>query len=136
MHFEASLVLKVPRDKAYLAYTDFESWPKWSKDRSEVKVSRRDGNTVSFESHAGSRARALKLFPSERVESEGETRFSRTKSIVMFEDASEGTRVTASLDVELKGHWSWLFKTQGKAVAEASALEELSSFAKYVESLP
>jgi len=78
----------------------------------------------------------MKLFPLERVESLGETKFTRTRSVVRFDEVPEGTRITASLDVELKGRWSWVFKTQGKAEAESSAMEELSSFAKYVESGP
>ena len=78
----------------------------------------------------------MKLFPPERVESEVETRFTRTRSVIRFDDVPEGTRITASLDVELKGRWSWVFKTQGKAEAESSAMEELSSFARYVEGAP
>jgi uncharacterized membrane protein len=140
MHFEVSLVVKVPRTKAYSSYTDFEAMPRWSKDKHEVKVARREGDTVYIEKSPGTgatpRAREMKLFPPERVEFEGETRFTRTKSVVRFDEVPEGTRITASLDVELKGHWSWIFKTQGKAEAESSAMEELSSFAKYVEGAP
>jgi len=140
MHFEVSLVVKVPRTKAYSSYTDFEAIPRWSKDKHEVKAARREGNTVYIERTPGSGAihgaRAMRLFPPERVESEGETRFTRTRSVVRFEEVPEGTRITASLDVELKGRWSWVFKTQGKAEAESSAMAELSSFAKYVEGAP
>ncbi|HXW95644.1 MAG TPA: SRPBCC family protein [Nitrososphaerales archaeon] len=138
MHFEVSLVVKAPRDRAYSSYTDFESMPKWSKDRREVRIARREGDTVYLELTLGaggsSGAREMKLFPPDRVESEGETRFTRTKSVVKFDEVPEGTRITASLDVELKGHWSWVFKTQGKAEAESTAMEELVSFAKHVES--
>jgi uncharacterized membrane protein len=140
MHFEVSLVVKVPRAKAYSSYTDFEAVPKWSKDKHEVKVARREGNTVYIERSPGtgaiSGAKEMRLYPPERVESEGETRFTRTKSVVRFDEVAEGTRITASLDVELKGRWSWIFKTQGKADAESSAMEELSSFARYVEGVP
>ena len=140
MHFEVSLVVKVPRPRAYSSYTDFEAMPRWSKDKHEVKVARREGDTVYIEraTEAGAirGAREMKLFPPERVESEGETRFTRTRSVVMFDEVPEGTRITASLDVELKGRWSWVFRTQGKAEAETSAMEELGSFAKYVEGVP
>jgi len=133
-----SLVVKVPRNKAYSTYTDFGAMPKWSSDKHEVKVARREGNTVYFERAPGiSRgAGGMKLFPPERVESEGETRVSRTRSVVRFDEVPDGTRITASLDVELKGRWSWVFKTQGKADAESSAMEELKSFARYVEGAP
>ena len=137
MHFEVSLVVKVPRAKAYSSYIDFEAIPRWSKDKHEVKVARRVGNTVYIKKTPGTGAihgaREMKLFPPERVESEGETRLTRTRSVVRFDEVPEGTRVTASLDVELKGRWSWVFKTRGRAEVESSAMEELSSFAKYVE---
>jgi hypothetical protein len=140
MHFEVSLIVKVPRVRAYSSYTDFESMPRWSKDKHEVRVARREGDTVYLErtSRTGGirGGREMKVFPPERVESEGETRFTRTRSVVSFDEVPEGTRITASLDVELKGRWSWVFKTQGKAEAESSAMEELSSFAKYVEGTP
>ena len=140
MHFEVSLVVRVPRAEAYSSYTDFESIPRWSKDKHEVRVARREGDTVYLERTSGAGggrgAKEMKLFPPERVESAGETRLTKTRSIVRFDEVPEGTRVTASLDVELKGRWSWVFKTQGKADAESSAMEELSSFAKYVEGAP
>jgi uncharacterized membrane protein len=139
MHFEVSLIVRVPREKAYSSYTDFEAMPSWSKDKHGVRVSRRVGNTVYLERisrTAGSQgAREVRLFSPERVESQGETRLTRTKSTVRFEEVPEGTRITASLDVELKGRWSWVFKTQGKAETESSAMEELTSFARYVEGL-
>jgi len=140
MRFEVSLITRVPRDKAYSAYTDFEALPKWSRQKQGVRVSRRVGNTLYLEGTSGQgnrqRAREMKLFPPERVESEGETRFTRTRSVVRFEDVPEGTRVSASLDVQLKGRWSWILKTRGKTEAESSAMEELNSFARYVEGLP
>jgi len=140
MHFEVSLVIKVPRTRVYSSYTDFEAMPRWSKDKHQVRVARREGDTVYLERTSGTGggrgAREMKLFPPERVESEGETRFSRTRSVVRFDGVPEGTRITASLDVELKGRWSWVFKTRGKSEAESSAMEELSSFAKYVEDAP
>jgi uncharacterized membrane protein len=140
MHFEVSLVVKAPRVKVYSSYTDFESMPKWSKDKQEVRVARRQGDTVYLERASGTGGsrgtREMKLFPPERVESEGGTKFTRTRSVIRFDDVPEGTRITSSLDVELKGRWSWVFKTQGKAEAESSAMEELSSFARYVEGGP
>jgi len=138
MHFEASVVARVPRAKAYAAYTDFGAMPKWSREKGEVRVSRGEENKVYLERTSGGRPaiREMKLFPPERVESEGETRFTRTKSVVRFDEVPDGTRVTASLEVQIKGHWSWIMKTRGKAEAESSAMEELSSFARYVEALP
>ena len=140
MRFEVSLVVKVTRARAYSAYTDFEATPRWSKDKHELRVIGREGDTVYIERTPGTGsipgARKINLFPPERVESEGETRLTRIRSVVKFEEIPEGTRITASLEVELKGRWSWVFRPQGKAEAESSAMEELNSFARYVEGIP
>jgi len=140
MHFEVSLLVRVPRAKAYSAYTDFEAMPKWSKQTKSVTVSKRGEGTIHLESVAagsGRRAaREMRLFPPERVESGGETRFTRTRSAVRFEEVAGGTKVTATLDVQIKGRWGWVVKTQGRAEAESSAMEELALFARYAEDIP
>ena len=139
MHYEVSLTIRAPRDKTYAAYTDFESVPKWSGGAKSVTVLERQGNTVRLENVSaggGKSVREMKLFPPQRVEYGGETRVTKTLSAVKFRVVPDGTEVTASLDVEFKGRWGWIMKAQGKAQAEASALRELTSFGKYVESLP
>ena len=138
MHYEVSVIVKVPREKAYKAFTDFEAGPKWSKERTALKVSKKEGNNVYLSSASGASnpGRKMRLFPPERVESSSESRFSKTKSVVKFERAPEGTKVTASLDMEVKGHWSWVMKTRGKEGVESSAMEMLKAFAKYVEGIP
>ena len=124
---------------AYSAYTDFEAASKWSKRKREVRIARKEGGSVYLEETSGgggqSAARKMELFPPARVESEGETRFTRTRSTVTFEETADGTKVTASLDVRIKGRWGLLMRTQGKAEAESSAMEELAAFANYVEAL-
>jgi uncharacterized membrane protein len=142
VHFEASVVVRAPRERVYSAYTDFEAMPSWSRRPRPVRVAGREGDTVYLESQGDSRdgsqkaRREMHLFPKERVESSGETRFTRTMSIVRFEDVPEGTKVTAILDVYVKGRWAWILGTRGRSEVEPSALEELTSFAKYVERLP
>lgn len=138
MRFEVSLVVRAPRDRVYSAYTDFEAAPRWSRKKRAIKIARKEADTVYLETPgaaAGRAMREMKLFPQARVESEGETRFTRTKSVVTFEEAAGGTKVTASLDVQVKGHWGWLVKTQGRAEVESSAMEDLTAFANYVEAL-
>lgn len=137
MHSEASILIGVPRARVYSAYADFEAMPRWSKKTEAVKVVKEEGNTVYLETISNGRqvATAMKLFPQERVESEAETRFTRIRSTVSFEEVGGETRVTASMDVAFKGRWGWVLKTQGRAEAESSAMEELSSFARHVESL-
>jgi uncharacterized protein YndB with AHSA1/START domain len=140
LHLEVGLLVRVPRDKVYSAYTDFEAMPKWSKRAEGGVTMKREGNAVYLVGAAGrdgrKAVRKMELFPPERVESQGETNFTRTKSVVRFEEVPGGTKVVASLDVQLKGHWGWVMKTQSRAESESSALEELTSFARYVESLP
>jgi len=142
LHAEVSYVVKAPREKVYAAYIDFEAWPKWSRSTTAVRVVAREGGTVSIESTTARGGRPhnnlakLTLSPPEGVETEGETRLTRTRRTVRFEDVPEGTRVTAVLDVRVRGLWASIFKPRGKAEAESSALEGLRSFAEYVESLP
>lgn len=134
--------MKAQRDKVYAAYTDFEAWPKWSRQATAIRVVGREGNTVRIESETalGGKLRTslgkLTLSPPELVESESETRFNKTKRAVRFEDVPEGTRVTAVLDVQVKRPWSLIFAPRGKDVAESLAREGLRSFSEYVESLP
>jgi uncharacterized membrane protein len=142
LHLEASVLVSSTPEKVYAAYTDFESMPKWSKRLTAVRVARREGDLVHLENEAvssdGSTRRtqgAVKLLPG-RVESESETRFTRSRRIVTFtpEPGTGGTRVTASFDVEVKGLWGIALSPRvRKEAAEASAQEELASFARYVE---
>lgn len=142
MHAEVSYLVKAKREKVYAAYTDFEAWPKWSRSTTTVRVVEREGGTVSIESTtvSGGRPRnnvaKLVLSPPEGVETEGKTRLTRTRRTVRFEDVPEGTKVTAVLDVGVRGLWALVFKPLGKDEAESSALEGLRSFAEYAESLP
>lgn len=142
LHSEASQVVSAPREKAYAAYTDFEAMPKWSRQVKKVKVLKKDADAVLLQigdPTAGRRnvvPRRLRLYPPERVESEGETRFTTTRSQVVFESVPDGTRVTASVDVKVKGLWARILTTRDKETAESSAAEELASFARYVEGLP
>jgi uncharacterized membrane protein len=142
LHVEVSHVVKAPREKVYAAYADFEAWPKWSRQATVVRVVGREGGTVSIESETVSDGRPriavakLTLSPPEGVETERETRLTRARRTVRFEEVPEGTKVTAVLDFRVKGPWAWIFATRGKDEAEASAREGLRSFAEYVESLP
>lgn len=141
MHFEVSRVLRAQPGPVYAAYTDFEATPKWSKHIKAVRVSGREGDKVFLETEAVSSkgkerrtAGSIRLIPPSRVESEGETRFTRTKRVVTFEPAEGGTKVTASLDIEMKGMWGVVLSPSAKKEnAEAYAQEELDSFASFVE---
>jgi uncharacterized membrane protein len=139
MRYEASVVVKAPLEKTYRAYVDFASMPKWSKAASAVRILKQEGDTIDLEVETlsgGENHRVttqLRLRPLERVESDGETRFTRTRRTVSFVEVPEGTRVTASLDVNMKGNWGLILRTHGRAETESAASEELTSFARYVE---
>jgi uncharacterized protein YndB with AHSA1/START domain len=143
LHLEVSRVVKAQPERVFAAYTDFEAMPKWSKRLTAVRVTRREGDTVYLESEGVSsrgrpntRVGVLKLLPPEKVESESETRFTRSRRTVAFEALPDGTgtKVTATLDVEVKGLWGVLLSPGVKKdVAESSATEELASFAGFVE---
>ena len=141
MHYEASVMVKAPVQKTYSAYVEFESMPKWSKQASAVRILKKEGDTVQLEveapSSGGNRrvTTELRLCPFESVESGGETRFTRTRRTVSFAAAPEGTTVTASLEISMKGIWGLILRTRGKAEVEAAASDELASFARYVEGL-
>ncbi len=134
--------MRAPREKVYAAYTDFEAMPRWSRQVTAVRVVGREGAMVRMESegHSGGRPQVsvamLTLSPPERVETESETRFTRTRRTVRFEEAPEGTRVTAVLDVRVKGVWACVLSPRGRELAESSAREGLASFAEHVENLP
>jgi len=141
LHFEVSLIVKAQREKVYSAYTDFEAWPKWSKQTAKARVLGREGATVSVESEAASSGRPrisiakLTLTPPQSVETESSTRLTKTKKTVRFEEVPEGTKVTAALDVQVKGRWAWVFAPREWDEAKSSASEALKSFAEYVEGL-
>ncbi len=143
MHLEVSRVVKSPPEQVFKAYTDFEAMPMWSGHLKAVRVTKREGDVVHLESETLSSSGtprttfgSLRLFPPHRVESESETRFTRSKRTVSFEAVPEGTKVTAALDVEVKGLWRTVLRPGvRREAAESSAAEELASFAGFVEAL-
>lgn len=145
MRLEVSRVVNAPLERVYAAYTDFESMPKWSRRLSSVRVEMREGGTVHIRSEGLSsrgeqrtREGVVKLLPPSRVESASESRFTRSRRTVLFEAApgGAGTRVTAILEVDVKRLWAFALRPGvNREEAEASAREELDSFAAYVEAL-
>lgn len=142
LHLEVSRVVKAQPEEVFAAYTDFEAMPKWSKRLTSVRVTRREGDTVYIESEgvssegrARARAGSLRLTPPRSVTSVSEGRFTRSKRTVTFEAVEGGwTKVTATLDVEVKGLWRIVFRSGARReTALASASEELASFASFVE---
>jgi len=141
VHLEASITVSAPRGKVYAAYTDFESMPKWAKDIAAVRIAKTEGDAVYLESESAlsasrKAARKLKLSQPRMVECESETRFTRTKRTIAFEEVSEGTKLTATLDVRVKRPWGSILSTREADEFEPSIQEELASFARYVEGLP
>ena len=141
LHVEVSRLVRAPRVEVFEAYTDFASIPKWSAQFSSVKVTNTEGAKVRIETEGSGRQSGrvsvaeLLLYPPETVESESETRFTRTKRVVRFEDVPDGTKVTAILDVRVKGAWAWFLSPRGREEAQESAEEGLASFSRYAEEL-
>jgi len=144
LHLEVSQVVSADLETVFSAYTNFEAMPEWSKRLGRVKVTKREGDTVYLESETvsskGSRRKMVgkvRLIPPARVTSNSETRFTRTTRTVVFERVEDiGTKVTATLDLEVKGLWGLVFTPRAtKDEGEASAREELSRFAKHVEAM-
>ncbi len=143
MHLEVSAGLNVPPETAFSAFTDFESMPKWSKGLVSVRVTKREGDVVFFETLESSPTGEVRkvagsvTLSDNRVDSKTETRFSVVTRSVVFDAApGGGTTVTAALDIEFKGLWGAVLRSRAKKEkAETSAREELASFARYVEGL-
>ncbi|HUI01342.1 MAG TPA: SRPBCC family protein [Nitrososphaerales archaeon] len=143
MHLEVSRVVRARPERVYAAYTDFEAMPAWSARLKAVKVTSRDGNVVHLENETVSsdgrtrrRSGVLTLHPPSSVESESETRFTRTRRTVTFEASPDGTgtKVTAALDVQVKGLWAAVLRSGvKKEEAESAAEKELESFARFLE---
>lgn len=143
MRLEVSVVVRAQQERVYAAYTDFESMPKWSKRVTAARITQREGSVVHLESEGvtakGTPRRTLgtlTLVPPFKVESQSESRFTRSKRTVAFEKTpdGEGTRVTATLDVEVKGRWRFVLSPRAKKEgAESSAMQELTAFARFVE---
>lgn len=139
-------MVKAPLERVYAAYTNFEAMPKWSSHLAAVSITKREENMVHLESEevsSSGRHRTiegtLRLVPPGRVESEIETRFTRGRRTVTFENVpGEGsTKVTAELEVHFKGIWGVFLTSQAKKeTAESLAMQELVSFARFVENSP
>jgi len=142
VHVEVQQIVRAPLGKVYAAYTDFESWPKWSNQVNSVTILRKEGTLTRIRTDVLQHDRTvayvtdLTASPQQRVEAADETRTTRRRRTVTFEDLPDGTRVTAQLDVLVKGWWSAIFVPRGREEAEASAREGLAAFASYVEGIP
>ena len=146
MHLEVSRLVRAPPEKVFSAYTDFEAMPRWSKHLTSARVTGREGDKVQVESEGVSargaqrtRTGVLRLTPPTKVEAESETRYTRSRRTVVFEATPDGsgTKVTASLDVEVKRWWRIILRPSVRPeVVEASASDDLDSFVRYVEALP
>ena len=134
-------VLQAPPEKVFAAYADFESRPKWSPSTMSVRVVKREGSTVWYEVEGTVRGYTEKftsrqtLAPPSRIEVETETRFSVTRVQVTLEGVPEGTKVTSSYDIVMKGLFPKLVGPFTKGRLQRGLAEEATSFKEYLESL-
>jgi len=132
-------LVKAPRQQVFEAWTDCESWPRWNPiSFTEVTVTERAGNTVRLDAQIkvmGLRTRRTEkhvLTPPEKVEVEGEIRGVTNTTVWTFEEAPEGTMVTAVLDAQLKG----LLRLLGPLArwqGQTGLRQWMQAFAQYVE---
>ena len=132
-------LVKAPRQQVFEAWTDCEAWPRWDPVVfTEVTVTERAGNTVRLGAQVkvmGLRTRRTEkhvLTPPERVEVEGEIRGMTNTTVWTFEEAPEGTTVTAVANAQLKGLLRLLeplVRWQGRTVLR----QWMRAFANYVE---
>jgi ribosome-associated toxin RatA of RatAB toxin-antitoxin module len=132
-------LVRARRQQVFEAWTDCESWPRWDPIVfTEVTVTERAGNTVRLDAQVkvmGLRTRRTEkhvLTPPEKVEVEGEIRGMTNTTVWTFEEAPDGTMVTAVADAQLKGLLRLLgplVRWQGQTVLR----QWMRAFAKYVE---
>lgn len=141
MKVQASQLVKAPRERVFAAYVDLESMPRWSSSAEMVRVIRKDGDVIMFEVETrGSRgprvlSGELVLAPPDTVRTEGESGRSKTKGVVTFESVPEGTLVTSTIEVEIKGFKRHFIRPALGDSSKETAARNLSAFAKYVEGL-
>ncbi len=108
MHIEQTQVVKAPRD-VFQTFADSEAWPKFSTFFMRVTVKERAGNIALFDTEVRVMGRKTKrsekqvLTPPEQVRFEGEMGGSTNTTVWKFEPIPDVTRLTAVLDVQLKG---------------------------------
>ena len=134
-------MLQAPPEKVFAAYSDFESRPRWSPSTKSVRAVRREGSTTWYEVEGITRGYTERftsrqtIAPPSKIEVETETRFSITRVQVTLEGVPEGTKVTSSYDIEMKGLVPKLAGAFTRGRLQRGLAEEAASFKDYLESL-
>lgn len=132
-------MVRAARAEVFAAYTDVESMPKWSASAKGARVIAKDGGRVSFviqaETKKGQRTfnGELMLSPPGKVTVENESGGSITKGTVTFEDVPDGTLVTSTVEVEIKGLRRFFVRPALSEESKEVAERNLTEFARYVE---
>jgi ribosome-associated toxin RatA of RatAB toxin-antitoxin module len=138
LHLEQTQVVKAPREHVFQAFADFEAWPKFSTYFKRVTVTERAGNTLHFDTEVKVMGRKTKrtekwvLTPPEQIQMEGAVMGSTNTTLWKFEPVSEGTRLTAVVDAQLKG-WAKLLGPLAKRRVRALLRNEMHAFVNFVE---
>ena len=107
MHVEKTQLVKAPREQVFQAWNDVEAWPKWQTFFTNVRVTKREGNTkildteISFKGRKSRRTEKHFLTPPEKVQVEGEMEGITNKTEWKFDPVPEGTKVTMVFDARL-----------------------------------
>ncbi len=130
--------MKAPRDQVFQTFADSEAWPKFSTFFMRVTVKERAGNTARFDTQVRVMSRKTKrsekqvLTPPEQVRFEGEMRGSTNTTVWKFEPIPDVTRLTAVLDVQLKG-WAKVLGPLAKRQLQGLLRKEMQAASKYIE---
>ena len=110
MRVERTQLVKAPREKVFQAWTDYEAYRTWDHQVfTSVTVKERAGNTARLDMETKfmglrmPRTETHILTPPERVEVDGSVPIATNTTVWKFDAVPEGTRLTAILEIQLKG---------------------------------
>jgi ribosome-associated toxin RatA of RatAB toxin-antitoxin module len=138
MHVEEVQPVRAPQQRVYDAWTDYESWPKFSTLFTRVAVLERSADAVRLDIDMKVMGRTTQrnerhvVTPPREVRVEGETEGAANTSVWTFEPTAEGTLLRAVVDAEPTG-FTRLLGPLAKRVLANMLRDEMRAFATYVE---
>jgi len=139
MRTEYSQLVKAPRERVFEALTDYEAIPTWDRVMfKRVSVTQRGPNTATLDADVrfmGMKMRRMErhvLTPPEKVELDGSVRDAINTTVWTLRTVSEGTILTAELEVEFKGLLK-LLQPIAERQMRTVLPEWMREFAGYVE---
>ena len=138
MRIDCSQVVKAPREQVFQTFSDLETFPKFFDPFKRVTATERAGNRVTWEIEAMFRGRIAKrtekwvMTPPEQILVDGKIEGITNRSVWKFEPIAEGTRVTGTMEFQLKW-WMKALRPIVKRQIQALVRNYMETFAKHVE---